>query len=128
MGKLVKLISPLAAMVAVAAIAAVVMTAGANQWPTTGVEAAVSSQSSSTSVTEAVAPLGNKFVRSFKFDNATKTWIFYDPRVPQHSKQKTFEPEQSYWILVTESIQVTMGGKSRNLTCVNNNCWNQMVW
>ncbi len=78
---------------------------------------------------EAVAPLGNRFVRSFKFDNATKVWLFYDPRAGDASTQKDFVINESYWILVTETIGViTLGGKDHNLSCRGDNCWNQIVW
>ena len=126
-------VTKLTALLITAAAVAIMMAVGAVQLsaPTVnaGVDAAVMAQATSTPVAQAVAPLGNKFVRSFKFENSTKSWLFYDPRVPQASTQRTFDTDQSYWILVTETVRgITLGGKSRNLTCVNNNCWNQMVW
>ena len=127
-------VTKLTALLITAAAVAIMMAVGAAQLsaPTVnaGVEfAAVVAQAASTPVAQAVAPLGNKFVRSFKFENSTKSWLFYDPRVPQASTQRTFDTDQSYWILVTETVEsVNLGGKTRKLTCVNSNCWNQMVW
>ena len=118
------------AVVIVAAVGAVQLSAPTvNAGVNAGADAAVMAQATSTPVAQAVAPLGNKFVRSFKFENSTKTWLFYDPRVPQASTQRTFDTDQSYWILVTETVDsVILGGKSRKLTCANDTCWNQIVW
>ena len=125
-------VTKLTALLITAAAVAIMMAVGAVQLsaPTVnaGVDAAVVTQAASTPVAQAVAPLGNKFVRSFKFENRTKTWLFYDPRVPQASTQRTFEKNQSYWILVTEAIQKTLAGKEQNFTCKEGNCWNQIVW
>ena len=122
-------VTKLTALLITAAAVAIMMAVGATQLSAPTADAAVMAQATSTPVAQAVAPLGNKFVRSFKFENSTKSWLFYDPRVPQASTQRTFDTDQSYWILVTETVEsVKLGGKSRKLTCANDNCWNQMVW
>ena len=121
-------VTKLTVLLITAAAVAIMMAVGATQLSAPAVDAAVMAQATSTPVAQAVAPLGNKFVRSFKFENRTKTWLFYDPRVPQHSTQRTFEKNQSYWILVTEAIRKNLAGKEQNFTCKEGNCWNQIVW
>ena len=91
------------------------------------VEAASQTQNS-TPIREALQPLGNKFVRAFHFDNATKSWLFYDPLVPVHSNLKTLETKKAYYIKVSESVKVTLNGREHNLTCLNGDCWNVIVW
>ena len=75
-----------------------------------------------------VANLGNRFVRSFHFDNDTKTWEFYDPAAGDASTQDNLISGESYWVLVTETTEAILNGKTRQLTCVRGNCWNLIVW
>ena len=77
---------------------------------------------------EAIMNLGENFVRSFNFNNDTKSWTFYSPEAPDDSTQTSFITGESYWILIGESQQVILNGKTRNLTCASDNCWNQIVW
>ena len=77
---------------------------------------------------EAIVNLGENFVRSFNFNNDTKSWTFYSPEAPDDSTQINFITGESYWILIGESQQVILNGKTRNLTCASDNCWNQIVW
>ena len=77
---------------------------------------------------EAIVNLGENFVRSFNFNNDTKSWTFYSPEAPDDSTQTNFITGESYWILIGESQQVILNGKTRNLTCASDNCWNQIVW
>ena len=76
----------------------------------------------------AIVNLGDNFVRSFNFNNDTKSWTFYSPEAPDDSTQTNFITGESYWILIGESQEVILNGKTRNLTCVAGNCWNQIVW
>ena len=81
-----------------------------------------------TSTATGVANLGNRFVRSFHFDNDTKTWEFYDPSAGDASTQDNLISGESYWLLVTETTEAILNGKTRQLTCVRGNCWNLVVW
>ena len=76
----------------------------------------------------AIVNLGENFVRSFNFNNDTKSWTFYSPEAPDDSTQTNFITGESYWILIGESQEVILNGKTRNLTCAAGNCWNQIVW
>ena len=67
---------------------------------------------------QAMAPLGSNFVRAFAYDNDTKNWFFYDPRAGESNTLTSFVTRQPYFILVTESIGVTLNGRS----------WNLIVW
>ena len=77
---------------------------------------------------QAMAPLGSNFVRAFAYDNDTKSWFFYDPRAGESNTLTSFVTRQPYFILVTESIGVTLNGRYWNLTCSGGNCWNLIVW
>ena len=81
-----------------------------------------------TASAEATVNLGENFVRSFNFNNDTKSWTFYSPEAPDDSTQTSFITGESYWILIGESQEVILNGKTRNLTCEAGNCWNQLVW
>ena len=76
----------------------------------------------------AIVNLGDNFVRSFNFNNDTKSWTFYSPEAPDDSTQTNFITGESYWILIGESQEVILNGKTRNLTCAAGSCWNQIVW
>lgn len=83
-----------------------------------------------TPVAEGVADLGDNFVRAFNFDNDTKTWTFYDPDpdVADASTMENFIAGNSYWILVGSTADAILNRETRTLTCVNDNCWNLIVW
>ncbi len=81
-----------------------------------------------TSAAVAVANLGDRFLRSFHFDNNSKTWTFYDPEVADASDQTSFIAGESYWILIVENTEAILNGKTQNLTCLDGNCWNLVVW
>ena len=80
---------------------------------------------------EAVTDLGDSVVRIFHFNTSSKVWTFYDPR-PEFEGLNTLTElaaGQPYWILVSESVEnVVLNGRTRNLTCVGGDCWNQLVW
>ena len=81
-------------------------------------------------VMDAMEPLGESLVRIFSFNNATKSWTFYDPR-PDFAEANTIDELFSgeiYWVNVTEDTSVILNDKTRNLTCVEGDCWNQIVW
>ena len=84
-----------------------------------------------TAVADALAPLDGSLVRVFHFNNSTKVWTFYDPR-PEFEGLNTLTEladGQPYWILVSAAQEnVVMNGKTRDLTCVGGDCWNQEVW
>ena len=77
---------------------------------------------------DAVRNLGSNFVRSFSFNNDSKTWTFFAPAAGDASTQKTFITGEPYWILVREGAAVILNGHTRNLTCSGGNCWNRIVW
>ena len=81
-----------------------------------------------TRVADGVANLGDNFVRAFHFSNDTKSWTFYDPAAGDASTMNHFIAGSSYWILVGATEQVILNRKTRTLTCVDGNCWNQVVW
>ena len=79
---------------------------------------------------DVLAPLGNNLVRVFHYNNAIKTWSFYDPR-PEFAELNTLSSLTSgepYWILTRESHRVTFNGQGQTLTCREDNCWNILVW
>ena len=67
-------------------------------------------------------------VRAFTFDNATKGWNFFDPLAAEVSTLTRFMPQHSYWLLVSRTTQLMLNGAERQLTCVEGNCWNLIVW
>ena len=77
---------------------------------------------------EAVANLGDAFVRSFHFNNDNKAWTFYDPAAGDASTQANFIAGETYWVLVSATTEAILNGDTRNMTCVSGNCWNQIVW
>ena len=80
---------------------------------------------------EAVMDLGDNVVRVFHFNTSSKVWTFYDPR-PEFEGLNTLTElsgGQPYWILVSENVaNVVLNARTRNLTCVGGDCWNQLVW
>ena len=69
---------------------------------------------------------GDNFVRSFNFNNDTKTWTFYSPDAPDDSTQTRFMTGESYWILIGDDQEVILNCKTV-LIC-SGHCWNQIVW
>ena len=72
--------------------------------------------------------LAGKFVRAFTFDNAAKEWLFYDSAVGDASTLQSFIPGRAYFILVSESVGVSLNGSYQELSCIAANCWNLIVW
>ena len=85
----------------------------------------------SATLPEAVETVGDELVRVFYFNGVDKTWSFFDPR-PEFAGLNTLTSivnGQPYWILVSEDVEnVLLNNKTRNLTCVGGDCWNQLVW
>ena len=90
-----------------------------------------------TPVADGIRPLGDKFVRAFHFDNATKNWLWYDPEAPAQSTLKEFLLGRPYYILVTENTTLVSPSRPseddpHNLTCKGSgaarNCWNTINW
>ena len=67
-------------------------------------------------------------VSAFFYDNASKEWQFYDPRVDDASTLKRFIPGEPYLFRVSRSVWLLLNGTEYHLTCVRGNCWNQIVW
>ena len=84
-----------------------------------------------TALPGALSEVGDNLVRVFHFNNSTKVWTFYDPR-PEFEGLNTLTEladGQPYWILVSAAQEnVVLNGKTRDLTCVGSDCWNQEVW
>lgn len=89
-----------------------------------------------TPVADGIRPLGNKFVRAFHFDNATKNWLWYDPEAPAQSTLTEFRTGRPYYILVTSDATLVSPSRPadnpHNLTCKGSgaarNCWNTINW
>ena len=71
----------------------------------------ISAQARPSPVAEAMAPLGDNFVRVFTFIGATQSWVFYDPLIPDESTLKHLESGEVYWILVNEPARLTINGE-----------------
>lgn len=83
---------------------------------------------SAVAVTEAMAPLGSKFLRMWHWEPETGQFIYYDPLVPEESTLETVASGQTYLILVTESVTLIVNGQELELVCNDGNCWNRVVW
>ncbi len=67
-------------------------------------------------------------VRAFGFDNATKRWDFFDPAAADVSTLTRFMPGNIYWLLVSRTTSLVLNGMERNLSCVEEDCWNLIAW
>ena len=80
---------------------------------------------------DALSELGDSLVRVFHFNGVDKSWDFYDPR-PDFADLNTLTTMvngEPYWILVSEGQDgALLNNKSKDLTCVGGDCWNQIVW
>lgn len=79
---------------------------------------------------DVLAPPGNNLVCVFYFDNASQTWLFYDPR-PEFAELSTISELTSgepYWIMTRESHRITFNGQAQPHTCHESACWNSIVW
>ena len=67
-------------------------------------------------------------VRAFGFDNATKQWSFFDPAAADVSTLTRFMPGNIYWLLVSHTTELMLNGVERNLSCLEDDCWNLIMW
>ena len=77
---------------------------------------------------QAWVPQAGHLAVVWHFDQAGQRWRFYDPAVPEFSDLREMTPGQVYLVQVKATFQAVLGGKVRHLTCVNGNCWNQIIW
>ena len=83
---------------------------------------------SATPVTLALESLGYRLLAVFHFNNDSKEWTFYDPELGDWNTLSLMISGETYLIQVGETTEAVLNGKARNLTCVEGNCWNQIVW
>ncbi len=72
--------------------------------------------------------LGDSFLTAFHFGNDTKEWTFHDPHVQEESTLEFLIPGEVYYIKTSENTEAILNGRTRYLSCRNDNCWNQIVW
>ena len=77
-------------------------------------------------VAEAVEPLAANLDVVWHFNNDTKEWTFYDGQ--EGSTLTYMTTGQTYLIQIKSDQEVILNTKTRSLTCVAGNCWNQIVW
>ena len=79
---------------------------------------------------EALSPLGTGLLRVFYFNNANKEWTFFDtrPELAEVNDLSELSTGQVYCLLVDSIQTVTLNGLEHNLTCLGDNCWNQIRW
>ena len=70
--------------------------------------------------------LGDNLVNIWHFNNDTKAWSFYDGM--EGSDLTHLITGETYLLQIKSTMEVILNGDTRNLTCVNGNCWNQVVW
>lgn len=75
---------------------------------------------------EATEDLGDNLDVVWHFNNDSKTWSYYDGNAD--STLTHMITGESYLIKVKASQEVILNRDTRNLTCVGDNCWNQIVW
>lgn len=86
------------------------------------------SQANPVPVTDAMAPLGDKFLRVWHWVDKTGEFIYYDPLAPEESTLQAVVSGQTYLILVTESVTFIVNGQELELVCDEGDCWNKVVW
>ena len=94
----------------------------------TSPEEDIANGSATVPVVDAMAPLGDRFVRMWHWAQETGEFIYYDPLIPEESTLKAVASGQTYLILVTESVTVLVNGQELELVCDNDNCWNKVIW
>ena len=75
---------------------------------------------------EALEPLGDNLESIWHFNNDSKSWSFYDGE--EGSDLNLMITGETYLVQIKATAEVILNGKTRNLTCVGGNCWNQIVW
>lgn len=79
-------------------------------------------------VAEAVEPLGENLVSVWNFNNDTKVWAFYTPELMEGNTLTHMITGETYLIRVKSDQELILNRETRSLTCVGDNCWNQVVW
>jgi hypothetical protein len=79
-------------------------------------------------IADGLDALGDNVEAVWYFDNTTKVWSFYSPGLEEGNTLTYLIAGETYLIQVKANADVILNHKSRNLTCVGDNCWNQIVW
>ena len=79
-------------------------------------------------VATALEALSENLAAIFHFNDDTKVWSFYEPGYEDAGDLSHMITGESYWIQVRSTAEAILNGKTRQLTCLSNNCWNQIVW
>lgn len=79
-------------------------------------------------VSTALEALSDNLVAIFHFNDDTKVWSFYEPGYEDAGDLRHLITGESYWIQVRSTAEALLNGETRQLTCLSNNCWNQVVW
>ncbi len=69
-----------------------------------------------------------ELVSVFAYDNTSKRWQFFDPRVTDASTLERFIPGRPYLFRVSGNVWLLLNGTEHYLSCSAGNCWNQIVW
>ena len=77
---------------------------------------------------EGLAELGDGLDVLFHFNNDTKAWTYYDPLFDEESTLNFLVAGETYLVLVKETTEVILNGRTRNLSCLDGHCWNHIVW
>ncbi|MCY4365568.1 MAG: IPT/TIG domain-containing protein [Chloroflexi bacterium] len=77
---------------------------------------------------EGLEELGDGLEVAFHFNNDTKAWTYYDPLVSEENTLNFLVTGETYLVLVRETTEAILNGRSRNLTCLDGRCWNHIVW
>jgi hypothetical protein len=77
-------------------------------------------------VGQALGVIGDNLVRVWKFDPATQSWSFYDPRAvfSSFNSIREMSPGQFYYLVTADSQTATLHGQPRTLF----KGWNPLVW
>lgn len=90
------------------------------------VEAAPVAASTAGQVKQALASLGDKLLRVWKFDSETQSWTFYDPSpaFANYNTVKELVTGQFYYIVTAGVQSASLNGQNRALF----DGWNPLVW
>ena len=77
-------------------------------------------------VGQALGVIGDNLVRVWKFDPATQSWTFYDPRAlfSNFNSIKELSPGQFYYLVTADGQTASLHGQPRTLF----KGWNPLVW
>ena len=64
----------------------------------------------------------------WNFNNDSKVWSFYDPTLEEGNTLTHMITGETYLIRIKSNQEVILNRDTRSLTCVGDNCWNQVVW